>query len=156
MLEIKVKVEVDLSERTAALLQRKPLEDLPCDGCNFRPPQDDLKAFVKETVYEFLRDLQDHARKPAEKSVEEAKPETAQSPVPEEKPAPAAPAAPAPAEQKAMQEVTDAILRQAVKEAKDRAGGTAVRSLFSEFEIPNSSACPQERRSELLGRLANL
>ena len=48
------------------------------------------------------------------------------------------------------------MLREAVKEAKDRAGGTAVRTLFSEFEIPNSSACPQERRSELMARLENL
>ena len=70
-----------------------------------------------------------------------------------------APAAPSPApvpEKTSGEEITDAQLREAVKAAKDRSGGTAVRSLFTEFEIPNSSACPQERRSELMGRLAKL
>ena len=150
MIEIKVKVEVDLSERTAALVQpNKRLEDLPCDGCNCNPMQEDLKTFVKETVYEFLRDLQDHAKKP----VEEPKPETAQSPIPEEKPAPAPQQDPAPAPEK---EITDADLRQAVKAAKDKVGTPVVKALFAEFEIPNSSACPQERRSELMDRLEKL
>ena len=70
-----------------------------------------------------------------------------------------APAAPSPApvpEKTSGEEITDAQLREAVKAAKDRSGGTAVRSLFTEFEIPNSSACPQERRSELMDRLAKL
>ena len=70
-----------------------------------------------------------------------------------------APAAPSPApvpEKTSGEEITDAQLREAVKAAKDRSGWTAVRSLFTEFEIPNSSACPQERRSELMDRLAKL
>ena len=70
-----------------------------------------------------------------------------------------APATPSPApvpEKTSGEEITDAQLREAVKAAKDRSGGTAVRSLFTEFEIPNSSACPQERRSELMDRLAKL
>ena len=70
-----------------------------------------------------------------------------------------APAAPSPApvpEKTSGEEITDAQLREAVKAAKDRSGGTAVRNLFTEFEIPNSSACPQERRSELMDRLAKL
>lgn len=76
-----------------------------------------------------------------------------------EQPAPEAPAAPSPTpepEKTSDTEVTDAMLRKAVKDAKDRSSGAAVRALFAEFEIPNSSACPQERRSELMARLENL
>ena len=143
--------EVGLSRETLDVL-RQFAPDMPAEMCDCTAHPKDLKTFIEETVVDFLKRLQADAKKP----VEEAKPAPAQSSVPEAKASQAAPEAPAPAEQKAMQEVTDAVLRQAVKEAKDRAGGTAVRTLFSEFEIPNSSACPQERRSELLGRLANL
>ena len=68
-------------------------------------------------------------------------------------PAPAAPQAPAAA---AAEDITDAQLREAVKAAKDKVGGPAVKALFGEFGIPNSSACPQERRSELMDRLEKL
>ena len=44
----------------------------------------------------------------------------------------------------------------AVKAAKDKVGTDGVKALFHEFEIPNSSACPQERRSELMDRLNKL
>ena len=134
MLEIKINVEVDLSERAATLLRLNQPEDIPAAECNCTAADKDLKTFIKETVYEFLRDLQEHAKKP----VEEPKPETAQSPAPEEK------------------EITDAVLRQAVKAAKDKVGTPVVKALFAEFEIPNSSACPQERRGELMDRLEKL
>jgi hypothetical protein len=128
-MDINIKVTVDLSDRTVA--------------------DKDLKTFIKETVYEFLRDLREHAKKP----VEEPKPETEQSPVREEKAAPAPQQAPAEPEQT---EITDAALRKAVKAAKDQVGGQSVKDLFGEFGIRNSSECPQERRSELLDRLNKL
>lgn len=53
-------------------------------------------------------------------------------------------------------EITDADLREKVKEAKDRRGAKAVRELFSEFGIGSSVECPQGRRSELVARLENL
>ena len=149
MIEIKINVEVDLSERAATLLRLKQPEDIPAAECNCTAADKDLKDFIKETVYEFLRDLQEHAKKP----VEEPKPETAQSPATEEKAAPAPQQAPAQAEEK---EITDAVLRQAVKAAKDKVGTPVVKALFAEFEIPNSSACPQERRGELMDRLEKL
>ena len=149
MLEIKINVEVDLSERAATLLRLKQPEDLPAAECNCTAADKDLKTFIKETVYEFLRDLQEHAKKP----VEEPKPETEQSPVREEKAAPAPQQAPAEPEQT---EITDAALRKAVKAAKDQVGGQSVKDLFGEFGIRNSSECPQERRSELLDRLNKL
>ena len=149
MLEIKINVEVDLSERAATLLRLKQPEDLPAAECNCTAADKDLKDFIKETVYEFLRDLQEHAKKP----VEEPKPETEQSPVREEKAAPAPQQAPAEPEQT---EITDAALRKAVKAAKDQVGGQSVKDLFGEFGIRNSSECPQERRSELLDRLNKL
>ena len=149
MLEIKINVEVDLSERAATLLRLKQPEDLPAAECNCTADDKDLKDFIKETFYEFLRDLQEHTKKP----VEEPKPETAQSPATEEKAAPAPQQAPAQAEEK---EITDAVLRQAVKAAKGKVGTPVVKALFAEFEIPNSSACPQERRGELMDRLEKL
>lgn len=148
-MDINIKVTVDLSDRTVALLQPRQLEDLPEAECNCTAADKDLKTFIKETVYEFLRDLQEHAKKP----VEEPKPETVQSPAPAEKAAPApqqSPAAPA------QKEISDADLRLAVKAAKDKVGTDGVKALFHEFEIPNSSACPQERRSELMDRLNKL
>ena len=148
-MDINIKVTVDLSDRTVALLQPRQLEDLPEAECNCTAADKDLKDFIKETVYEFLRDLQEHAKKP----VEEPKPETEQSPVREEKAAPATQQAPAEPEQT---EITDAALRKAVKAAKDQVGGQSVKDLFGEFGIRNSSECPQERRSELLDRLNKL
>ena len=148
-MDINIKVTVDLSDRTVALLQPRQLKDLPEAECNCTAADKDLKTFIKETVYEFLRDLQEHAKKP----VEEPKPETEQSPVREEKAAPAPTQAPAEPEQT---EITDAALRKAVKAAKDQVGGQSVKDLFGEFGIRNSSECPQERRSELLDRLNKL
>jgi hypothetical protein len=148
-MDINIKVTVDLSDRTVALLQPRQLEDLPEAECNCTAADMDLKTFIKETVYEFLHDLQEHAKEP----VEEAKSETEQSPAPEEKAAPAASKAPASSEQA---EITDERLRKAVKAAKDKVGGPSVKSLFGEFGIRNSSECPQERRSDLLARLNQL
>ena len=147
-MEIKINFEVSLSRETLDVL-RQFAPDMPAGMCNCTDAGKDLKTFVKENVYEFLRDLQDHAKKP----VEESKPETAQSPTPAEKAAPAPQQAPAAPEQK---EISDADLRLAVKAAKDKVGTDGVKALFHEFEIPNSSACPPERRSELMDRLNKL
>ena len=129
---IKISIEVSLSQRTMDFL-RMFTPDMPQD------------------VYDGTRAAR--PVKPAEKPVEEPKPETVQSPAPAEKAAPApqqAPAAPA------QKEISDADLRLAVKAAKDKVGTDGVKALFHEFEIPNSSACPQERRSELMDRLNKL
>ena len=135
-----INIQVSLSPETLEVARRLvPAGDLPehcCEGFEER---------VTDIVLEVLEQLSKHA-KPEENygKAEETAPE-----------APAEPA-PAPAPEKSSGEVTDAMLREAVKGAKDRAGGSAVRALFGEFQIPNSSACPVERRSELLARLANL
>ena len=75
-------------------------------------------------------------------------------------PAPQAPeepaAAPAPEENSGTEEISDATLREKVKEAKDRTDTKTVRALFAEFGINNSTECPQERRSELLAGLEKL
>ena len=136
-----INIQVSLSPETLEVARRlAPAGDLPehcCEGFEER---------VTDIVLEVLEQLSAHAAKPERNSgkTEETAPE-----------APAEPA-PAPAPEKSSGEVTDAMLREAVKGAKDRAGGTAVRALFGEFQIPNSSACPVERRSELLARLAKL
>ena len=117
-----------------------------------------MMDFLRLFAPDMPQDVYDGTRaarpaKPAEKPVEEPKPETVQSPTPAEKAAPApqqAPAAPA------KKEISDADLRLAVKAAKDKVGTDGVKALFHEFEIPNSSACPQERRSELMDRLNKL
>ena len=146
-MDINIKVTVDLSDRAANLL-RQFAPDLPDEVCRCSA-HPDLKTEVEEIVVDFLGRLKKHAEKP----VEEPKPETEQSPVREEKAAPAPQQAPAQAEEK---EITDAVLRQAVKAAKDKVGTPVVKALFAEFEIPNSSACPQERRGELMDRLEKL
>lgn len=117
-----------------------------------------MMDFLRLFAPDMPQDVYDGTRaarpaKPAEKPVEEPKPETVQFPAPAEKAAPApqqAPAAPA------QKEISDADLRLAVKAAKDKVGTDGVKALFHEFEIPNSSACPQERRSELMDRLNKL
>ena len=147
-MDIKFNLELSLSRETLDVL-RQFAPDVPTAECNCTAADKDLKTFIKETVYEFLRDLQEHAKKP----VEEPKPETEQSPVREEKAAHAPQQAPAEPEQT---EITDAALRKAVKAAKDKVGTPVVKALFAEFEIPNSSACPQERRGELMDRLEKL
>lgn len=53
-------------------------------------------------------------------------------------------------------EITDANLRQIVKEAKDRAGAKPIRAVFAEMGIASSVECPQERRSELVAKLRKL
>lgn len=52
--------------------------------------------------------------------------------------------------------VTDSVLREAVKRAKDRTDVKTVRALFTEFGIGASSECPEAKRPELLRRLDNL
>lgn len=146
-MDINIKVTVDLSDRAANLL-RQFAPDLPDEVCRCSA-HPDLKTEVEEIVVDFLGRLKKHAEKP----VEEPKPETEQSPVREEKAAPAPQQAPAAPVQK---EISDADLRLAVKAAKDKVGTDGVKALFHEFEIPNSSACPQERRSELMDRLNKL
>lgn len=60
--------------------------------------------------------------------------------------------APAPEEK----EITDADLRQIVKETKDRVGAKPIRDIFAEMGFSSSVECPAERRSELVERLKNL
>ena len=117
-----------------------------------------MMDFLRLFAPDMPQDVYDGTRatrpaKPAEKPVEEPKPETVQSPIPAEKAAPAPHQAPAAPVQK---EISDADLRLAVKAAKDKVGTDGVKALFHEFEIPNSSACPPERRSELMDRLNKL
>lgn len=61
-----------------------------------------------------------------------------------------------PEENSGTEEISDATLREKVKEAKDRTDTKTVRALFAEFGINNSTECPQERRSELLAGLEKL
>jgi len=53
-------------------------------------------------------------------------------------------------------EITDADLRQIVKETKDRVGAKPIRDIFAEMGFSSSVECPAERRSELVERLKNL
>ena len=137
-----INIQVSLSPETLEVARRLvPAGDLPdhcCEGFEKR---------VTDICLGVIQQLSKHA-KPEENygKAEEPAPEATAEPAP----------APAPEKTSGTEEVTDAMLREAVKGAKDRSGGTAVRALFSEFEIPNSSACPVERRSELLARLAKL
>lgn len=145
-MEIKINFEVSLSRETLDVL-RQFAPDMPAGMCNCTDSGKDLKTFVKETVVEFLEGLKKHAH-PEENS------DKAEEPAPQ---APVAPApAPTPEKTSGTQEITDADLRLAVKAAKDKVGTDGVKALFHEFEIPNSSACPQERRSELMDRLNKL
>lgn len=52
--------------------------------------------------------------------------------------------------------ITDVALREAVKLAKNRTDVKTVRALFNEFGIGASSECPNDKRPELLRRLAVL
>lgn len=58
--------------------------------------------------------------------------------------------------EESAKEITDADLRQIVKEAKDRAGAKPIRAVFAEMGIASSVECPQERRSELVAKLKKL
>ena len=133
--------KVDLSDRTVDLLRRFLPGDLPEHCC------DDFEQRVSDICLGLIKQLSKHAH-PEKISG------TADEPAPQ---APVAPApAPAPEKNSGTQEITDADLRLAVKAAKDKVGTDGVKALFHEFEIPNSSACPQERRSELMDRLNKL
>lgn len=65
-----------------------------------------------------------------------------------------APAVEAPAATAA--EVSDEVLRQAVREAKTRVGVPEIRAVFKQFGIEASSECPPERRAELKNSLDQL
>lgn len=52
--------------------------------------------------------------------------------------------------------ITDVALRETVKLAKNRTDVKTVRALFNEFGIGASSECPNDKRPELLRRLAVL
>lgn len=60
----------------------------------------------------------------------------------------------APAE--TVAEVSDEVLRQAVREAKSRASVPEIREVFRQFGIEASSECPSERRAELKKSLDQL
>lgn len=53
-------------------------------------------------------------------------------------------------------EVSDEVLRQAVREAKTRVGVPEIRAVFKQFGIEASSECPPERRAELKNSLDQL
>ena len=53
-------------------------------------------------------------------------------------------------------EVSDEMLRQAVREAKSRASVPEIREVFRQFGIEASSECPSERRAELKNSLDKL
>jgi hypothetical protein len=149
MADLNIHFEVSLSKETLDVL-RQFAPDMPADLAN-PAAHPCFKTTVENAVVDFLERAWERTQE--NKPADEPKPQTAQSPAPEEKPAPAAPQAPAAAP---AEEITDAQLREAVKAAKDKVGGPAVKTLFGEFGIPNSSACPQERRSELMDRLEKL
>ena len=72
-----------------------------------------------------------------------------------------APAAKAPAQVTAAPaetaaEVSDEVLRQAVRAAKARASVPEIREVFKQFGIEASSECPSERRAELKKSLDQL
>ena len=141
-------VILSFSPESAEILRRLiPAGDLPEHTCCpdiLNSPE--FEAKVAEICVGVLKQLSKHT-KPEENSGKA------------EQPAPEAPAeaAPAPAPEKTSgKEITDADLRQAVKAAKDKVGTPVVKALFTEFNIPNSSACPQERRGELMDRLEKL
>ena len=146
-----INVQFSLSHESAELLRQfvpdgRPAQDMPGEVCNCAAHQD-LKTFIKETVVEFLEGLKKHVE--PEKTSGKADGPAPQAP---EEPA----AAPAPEENSGTEEITDAMLREKVKEAKDRTDTKTVRALFAEFGVSNSTECPQERRSELVARLENL
>ena len=149
-----LEIKVSLSEETLDVL-RQFAPDLPDETCSC-PACPDLKNTVEGLVVNFLEKLKKHAEKP----VDGPKPEKVPEPVQETKAPQAAPEEPAPEPEAPVEEenreITDAELRPAVKAALDRGGRNAVIAVFDEFGIPNSSACPQERRSELLGRLKDI
>ena len=64
-MDIKFNLELSLSRETLDVL-RQFAPDVPAAECNCTAADKDLKTFIKETVYEFLRDLQEHAKKPVE------------------------------------------------------------------------------------------
>lgn len=145
----KIQIEVGFNRETLDVL-RQLAPDMPAEVCNCSAHRDlnspEFEEKEAEICVEVIKQLSKHI-KPEENSGKT------------EQPAPEAPAeaAPAPAPEKTSgKEITDADLRQAVKAAKDKVGTPVVKALFAEFEIPNSSACPQERRGELMDRLEKL
>ena len=108
-----------------------------------------VNVSLSEETLHFLRQVIP-ARPEFERPVQEDMPAEIGDPQPAPVPAPA----PEPEPEKAA-EITDAVLREKVKEAKDRSGAKAVREIFAEFGIGSSVECPQGRRSELVERLEN-
>ena len=64
--------------------------------------------------------------------------------------------APMPEKNSGSAEITDADLREVVKETKDRVGAKPIREVFSAMGIASSVECPPERRTELVAALKNL
>ena len=147
MVEISINHIVSLSPETADIL-RNLVPGRTADRCNCGDmPAEDFETRVADICVGVLKQLAKHAH--PEKVSAKAEETATQAP---EEPAPA----PAPEENSGTAEITDAVLRQAVKAAKDKVGGQSVKDLFGEFGIRNSSECPQERRSALLARLNKL
>lgn len=115
-----------------------------------------ISVSVELTVSEQLKSLlsglfQGHKAMPETQA--EKQEETAKSPDARAVKAPAqvvaAPAA-------TVAEVTDEMLRQAVRAAKARVGVPEIRGVFKQFGIEASSECPSERRVELKNSLDQL
>ena len=115
-----------------------------------------ISVSVELTVSEQLKSLlsglfQGHKTLPEtpatkqEKTAESPKARTVKAPAQEV----AAPAA-------TVAEVSDEMLRQAVREAKSRASVPEIREVFWQFGIEASSECPSERRAELKNSLDKL
>jgi hypothetical protein len=147
-MDLNVNITVSLSGAALDVL-RQFAPDMPEKVCDPFASHQDLKTEVEGIVVDFLSRLKKHAEKPVEKP----KAEPAQEPAREEKAPQAAPEVPAQAK---TEEISDAELREAVKAAKNRTSAKAVKAVFAEFGIENSSACPAERRSDLKARLENL
>ena len=116
-----------------------------------------VNVSLSEATLHFLRQVVP-ARPEFERPVPEDTPAEIcdPQPVPAPKPAPVQAPTPAPEpEPEPEREISDAELREKVKEAKDRSGAKAVREIFAEFGIGSSVECPQGRRSELVERLEN-
>lgn len=108
-----------------------------------------ISVSVELTVSEQLKSLlsglfQGHKTQPETPATKQEK--TAESPKARTVKAPA----------ETVAEVSDEVLRQAVREAKSRASVPEIREVFRQFGIEASSECPSERRAELKKSLDQL
>jgi len=141
-------IQFSVSPESAELLREIFLPgDLPEHSCCSGIDSPEFETKVADICVGVIKQLSKHAKP-------EGNSGKAVEPAPE---APAAPApAPAPENNSGSEEITDAQLREVVKAAKGRTDAKAVKAVFAEMGIANSTECPQERRSELVAKLENL